>query len=58
MDHKHLVLLFQVYHVKGRFGLATHNCSPAGKIIERTTYRKTIYIAWTSFHCRHSLVAC
>ena len=54
MDHKHLVLLFQVYHVKGRFGFATHNCSPAGKIIERTTYRKVFYIAWASFDCRHS----
>ncbi|XP_076454536.1 pseudouridylate synthase TRUB2, mitochondrial-like [Babylonia areolata] len=29
----------RVYHVKGRFGWATNNFSPKGKIIERTSYR-------------------
>ncbi|KAL8612643.1 hypothetical protein ACOMHN_044584 [Nucella lapillus] len=29
----------RVHHVKGRFGMATDNFSPKGKIIERTSYR-------------------
>lgn len=29
----------RVYHVKGRFGWATHDFSPTGKIIEKTSYR-------------------
>lgn len=28
----------RVYHVKGQLGMATHNFSPVGRIIERTTY--------------------
>lgn len=28
----------RVYHVKGRFGFATDNCTPKGKLIERTTF--------------------
>ncbi|KAK7095037.1 pseudouridylate synthase TRUB2, mitochondrial-like [Littorina saxatilis] len=29
----------RVYHVKGRFGMATSDFTPSGKIIERTSYR-------------------
>ena len=34
------VCILQVYHVKGRFGWATSDFTPRGKIIERTSYRK------------------
>lgn len=29
----------RVYHVKGRFGLATSDCTPSGSLIERSTYK-------------------
>lgn len=29
----------RVYHVKGRFGWATHNFSPKGRIIQRTSFK-------------------
>lgn len=32
----------RVYHVKGRFGMATSDFTPTGKIIERTSYRHVL----------------
>ncbi|PVD21694.1 hypothetical protein C0Q70_17494 [Pomacea canaliculata] len=39
LEHIALSRLLRVYHVRGRFGLATTNFSPKGKITERTSYR-------------------
>ena len=38
--YSHYLCTVQVYHVKGRFGWATSDFTPRGKIIERTSYRK------------------
>jgi hypothetical protein len=32
------MILFKVYQIQGRLGVATDNFSPDGKIIEKSTY--------------------
>ncbi|XP_071096338.1 pseudouridylate synthase TRUB2, mitochondrial-like [Haliotis cracherodii] len=38
LEHIALARYLRVYHVRGRFGWATDNYSPKGKILERTTF--------------------